>query len=84
MDRPSRTIYTEAMPELLNMKRIGERLRIPYATVRWMRQEGKLPEPDQVVSPRVILWLDTTIDAWDAAGRPAPNGEPDGDWEFSR
>lgn len=54
------------MSKMLTMKAISERLGIPYSTVRWMRASGKLPEPDQVVSPQVILWTEETIDKYEA------------------
>jgi len=50
------------MRELLTVEETAERLRVSVPTVRWLRQEGKLPKAYKV--GRRVLWDPQDLDAW--------------------
>lgn len=62
--RERRTLATEVgvMRELLTVEETAARLRVSVPTVRWLRQEGKLPKAYKV--GRRVLWDPQDLDAW--------------------
>ncbi|MEW6358498.1 MAG: hypothetical protein AB1696_19345 [Planctomycetota bacterium] len=52
------------LPELLDIKAIGERYMVKVVTVRKWRREGRFPKPDVRVGHRAF-WTDATVAAWE-------------------
>ncbi len=52
--------------DLLGIAGIARLIGLTPGTVKLMRAQGKLPEPDVVVDGRTILWRESTIVEWDA------------------
>lgn len=48
--------------ELLTIQEVADRLRVPVATVRWLRVEGRFAPAVRV--GRRLLWDRRDLDAW--------------------
>jgi excisionase family DNA binding protein len=69
--RPTLVTEVGLMRELLTVEETAERLRVSVPTVRWLRQEDKLPKAYKV--GRRVLWDPQDLDAW-------LEGQRDPDW----
>lgn len=63
--------------ELLGYAEIAALAGVEAATLRKYRQQGYLPEPDELVAPDRPRWKRSTVEAWldSRPGRGAP-GRP--------
>ena len=48
----------------LSLHQVGARVGLAYGTIRNLRSQGRLPEPDLILEGRFRRWLATTIDEW--------------------
>ncbi len=51
--------------DLINLAGIADLIGLTYGTVKLMKAQGKLPEPDLVVNGWTRLWKESTIVEWD-------------------
>lgn len=51
--------------DLIGIAGIADLIGLTYGTVKLMRAQGKLPEPDLVVDGWTKLWKESTIIEWD-------------------
>lgn len=53
--------------EMMTIEEVAERLRVPVATIRWLRQEGRFAPAVKV--GRRLAWTADDITAWIKANR---------------